>query len=163
MDNQTPYIKRFYKDWKFWAVFFGLGLVMTIIDPPSSQVSDTATQPQSVVEQKAEPKKEEPKQEEKKDFNQLAKERFAEILKASPELESIQCEKDNCNLSTVYFDYKQLPEDLESAIRSNTATYSVFKGNNGSFATGVIIFARYQGKEIMYCTARKGVVEECSR
>lgn len=93
-----------------------------------------------------------------KDFSTLMKARFDEILKDSPDLESITCEG-NCE-SVAYFNYKTIPNDLEMVIRSNTATYSNFKLKEKG-VSHVSIFARYNGQTILQCDGSQGAVDSC--
>lgn len=95
----------------------------------------------------------------KQSFNDLSKKRFDDIKSAAPELKDIQG-VDGDYTSVVYFDFKIIPEDLDFMIRSNTATFSVFKEQNTN--TGhVTIFASYQDGILMQCDGAYGKVTQC--
>jgi len=93
------------------------------------------------------------------DFSVQAMVRFNSLTSAIPELEAVRCEGGNCKY-VVYFDFKEIPEDLETIIRGNTATFSKFKMDNTG-VSNVTLAARISGNIIFSCQASKGIVENC--
>lgn len=173
---ETTNKKPVWKRWWFWIAggFFFLMLIGALNPAKPSDTASTAqtssagaatnTGANSGVQAPAEePMAADQTQPAKKDFNQLAADRFKDILTASPELASIECENNDCGSGIVYFNYKTTPPtDVESVIRGNTATFSVFKAKNTS-TTHVMVTARYNGADVFWCTGSKGVVDECSQ
>lgn len=147
--NESKPKKPIYKRWWFWVIAVIVLLVITSSGSDGANDSDTSdNQTQGQTDET--------------DFDQLAMDRFNEILAVSPELASIECKDNDCDSGFVYFTYKTTPpDDMEVVIRGNASTFSVFKGNNTS-TTNVMVTARFNGMDIFWCTASKGMVTECS-
>lgn len=92
-------------------------------------------------------------------FQNEARVRFNDIATSIPELEAVNCEGD-CK-HVVYFDFKTLPDDLETIIRGNTATFSKFKMEKTG-VSNVTIAGRIDGKTVFFCEASQGKVKECN-
>lgn len=96
-------------------------------------------------------------------FELVAAQHFADIQKAwneDGEVLEITCHENSCRNGVVYFDFTELPEDLELAIRTNTATFSKLK-EDSTGTSHVDIIARLNGTVIFECAAKNGVVTEC--
>lgn len=92
-------------------------------------------------------------------FVQLANQRFSGIVEANkPQLDRIECAGGTCGEMRMY--WNTLPEDLETILRGNAATFSKFRIDNLG-TSNVIVFAIHEGKETAFCRAAKGRVEEC--
>lgn len=89
-----------------------------------------------------------------------ARARFDTILASSPELSGIACENDDCSSSVVYFDYRTIPDDFDTVIRGNAATYSKFGLDNHAISH-VTVAARSNGKVFYACNAADGAVTKC--
>jgi hypothetical protein len=86
--------------------------------------------------------------------------RFNEIAGSfGAELKNIECYNEKCD-SVVYFNFNEIPEDLEFVIRSNTATFSKFKMDRLG-VSNISIFATHNDRTILQCDGSKGVVKEC--
>ena len=139
--------KPFYKKWQTWVIAWivlSIVLVIAISSGGGDEMSSVQDSPKI----------------EAKSFDQLAKERFQEIKNSAPELDSIECESNDCDTSTVYLNFNQLSQDLETMTRGNAATYSKLKMDNGK-GSNVGVYARYQGKVVFQCEGSKGAVKEC--
>lgn len=97
----------------------------------------------------------------KASFQDLSRKRFDEILASAPELKEIRCLDGDCT-SVVYFDFKQLPNDLEYMLRGNTATFSSFKYQQTQ-TSNVTIFATYNGNQVLQCNGSQGKVTGCKK
>jgi hypothetical protein len=95
-------------------------------------------------------------------YSELARARFDTILASSPELSGIACENNDCASSVVYFDYKKIPDDYDSVIRGNAATYSKFGLDNNAISH-VSVAARFNGQVFYACNAADGVVKDCGK
>lgn len=94
-------------------------------------------------------------------YSEQARTRFDTIVASSPELSGIACENNDCGSSVVYFDYKTIPDDYDSVIRGNAATYSKFGVDNGGISH-VTVAGRFNNKVFFACNAADGVVKDCS-
>jgi len=131
MEQQTK--KPVYKRWWFWVVSpIALLIVIAVFSGDSST--------------------------EENSFPSEVRARFDNIVKSIPEIEAVNCEGDCTNV--VYFDFKTTPDDLETIVRGNAATFSKFKMDNND-GSNVTIAARMNGNTIFYCDASQGVVKEC--
>lgn len=139
--------KPFYKKWRTWVIaWIVLSIIFVIAISSSGEKTDNVQQDSPKTEAKS--------------FNQLANERFQEIKQSAPELDSIECENNNCDTSSVYLNFNSMSEDLEMMVRGNTATYSKFRMDNNK-GSNVGVYARYQGKIVFQCEGSKGAVKEC--
>src|SRR3989344_6316741 len=132
MEQQTK--KPVYKRWWFWVVSPIVLLIVIVVFSGDSSTN------------------------EENGFPAQVKARFDNIAKSIPELEAVNCEGDCTNV--VYFDLKTVPEDLETIVRGNAATFSKFKMDNND-GSNVTIAARVNGNVVFYCDASQGVVKEC--
>lgn len=142
MDNQNVSGKGSIRKWALGGIL--LAIIIIIVVAASSGGSKTQNNdntPQG------------------KSVDQLARERFNEIKNASPELDTIECEN-NCESGVAYFKFKTTPQNLETVIRGNTATYSKFMMDNGK-GSNVAILATQNGNVIFQCSGAKGAVKEC--
>lgn len=147
-------LKPWYKKW--WAIALFIIIGITIIgalsdDKPTNKVDESNSNVNQVVNQtETMPQL---------DFNAESRKRFDEVKENFPELKNIECLDGDCT-SVVYFNFNTVPDDLEFAIRSNTATFSKFKLDNTG-TSHVTIFATHNNKTIFQCNGAKGVVKEC--
>ena len=124
---------------------FGGGIILFFIlfgvtSPKSQEVASTPQQPT---------------------FAQLAMERFDTIKSSIPELKDIHCEVESCT-GVIYFNFTKLPDDLETIVRGNAATFSKFEMDN-SGVSHVSIFAQLDGKDVFHCEAAYAKVTSCSK
>ncbi len=94
------------------------------------------------------------------EFLRESRERFDEIeSNFDAELKNIECHNEQCD-SVVYFNFNEIPEDLETIIRGNTATFSKFKMDRLGMSN-ITIFATHNDEIIFQCDGSKGVVKTC--
>lgn len=99
------------------------------------------------------------------EFQKIAREQFDVVQAAwdeTGELDSITCEPEDCT-STIYFNFNREPQEdigLEGIMRSNAAVFSNLKLK--TMGTSHVLFvARIDGKDVLFCKASKGKVDEC--
>ncbi|HDQ22991.1 MAG TPA: hypothetical protein ENN28_03405 [Candidatus Uhrbacteria bacterium] len=96
----------------------------------------------------------------REEFLKESRDRFDEIASSfGSELDNIECYNEKCD-SVIYFNFNEIPEDLEIVIRGNTATFSQFKMDKLG-VSNVSIFATYNNKTIFQCDGAKGAVKDC--
>src|SRR3989344_1610091 len=134
MEQQTK--KPVYKRWWFWVVSPIALIILICIFGGDGSTPATSEE----------------------GFPAQVKARFDNIAKSIPELEAVNCEGDCTNV--VYFDFKTTPDDLETIVRGNAATFSKFKMDNND-GSNVTIAARVNSNVVFYCDASQGVVKEC--
>ncbi len=96
----------------------------------------------------------------REEFLKESRERFDTIASSfNNELKNIECYNEKCE-SVIYFNFNEIPDDLEFVIRSNTATFSRFKLDKLG-VSNVSIYATYNDKIIFQCDGGGGVVKTC--
>lgn len=93
-------------------------------------------------------------------FSDLARERFQEIRRAIPELESIMCENDNCTNGALFI-FSTIPSDLDMIIRGNTATFSKFKMDTTGNSIVTIAALNNKRELVLLCQGVEGRVVNC--
>lgn len=109
------------------------------------------------------------------EFHQLARERFDNIESSFDEDETIlniECLNDKCD-SVIYFNFSGgLPEDFETVMALNTASYSKFRQDNKG-VSGVTLYMTYTAdimqdeadnltRTLLECRGKDGEVQECN-
>ncbi len=77
------------------------------------------------------------------------------------QIESIDCYKNRCD-SIAYFNFNNIPDDLELFIKDNTATFSQLKKDYLG-ESDVTIFAGDDSGVVLYCNGQNGAVVNCEK
>jgi vacuolar-type H+-ATPase subunit I/STV1 len=156
--TQSATQKPVYKKWGFWMIAIFTIFIIISMSSTSNEIKQVEKESKP-VEEVVEIQKDTTE----KSFSEKVRIRFDEIENAwkedGDELDNIECYNNDCS-SVAYFHFNSIPEDLESFVRLNTATFSNFKLKEKG-VSNVTIFATYNGRTIFQCDGAKGMVTAC--